>query len=509
LGLTNFRQAWDCAILIAATALTRVAFRSHFLYDIDSVNFALALRRFDPAVHQPHPPGYFLYVRLGMLSQAIFHDPNTALVAISILASCGTMAMIYLLTSTWFGRTAAAFAGFIFVFSPLAWFHGTIALTYMVEAFFSALIGYFCWRIHRGSPGFVLPAAAALGLAAGFRQSSLLVLAPLFVFSLRRAPGRLTWPGIGVLGLVLMAWFFPMLSTAGGIGTYCASLWSLWRLVPSRQTVFTSTVFNSLARFGLILAIYALCFGCATLLLVRASKTSAITEGGPKTFTWIWVLPSLFLFTFVYLRFVNSGYLLVLLPPACAWLGFWTAGWYGHSSLPRFARTALLGAAAAINCAIFLRVPLYFSYAEVQRTQQQLSVALASVRQIADPRQTLIVGFDSHFLGYRHAGYYLPEYLTIQFPEVPLASSTGIFVMQQDDTRLVSRLPVGSFRDFILFPLPSSDQEYRQYLQRVRARFPPGVLRATDQNGLELLTGPVSALHILFPNAIDLEQRAP
>jgi len=412
------------------------------------------------------------------------------------------------LTSAWFGRAAAGFAGLLFVFSPLAWFHGTVALTYMVEAFFSVLIGYFCWRIHRGAHGFILPAAVALGLAAGFRQSSLLVLAPLFLFSLRRASRWLTGTGVGVLGLVLMAWFLPMLSAAGGIGAYSASLWALWRLVPSRQTVVTSTVFNSLARFGLILAIYVLCFGCAALLLSRAWKTSAPPDRGLKTFTWIWVTPSLLLFTFVYLKFVNSGYLLVLLPTACAWLGFWGADWYEHSSLPRFARIALLGAAAAMNCAIFLRVPMYFSHAEVRRTQQQLFAALTAVRQIAHPRETIIVGFDSHFLGYRHAGYYLPEYLTIQFPEVPLASSTGLFVMQQDDTRLVSRLPVGSFRDFILFPLPSSDQEYGQYLQRVRARFPPGVLRATDQNGLELLTGPVSALHILFPNSIDLE-RAP
>ena len=100
--LMNSRLALDSAILIAATALTRFAFRSRFLYDIDSVNFALALRRFDPAVHQPHPPGYFLYVRLGMLSNAVFHDANTALVAISILASCGTVAMIHLLASAWF-----------------------------------------------------------------------------------------------------------------------------------------------------------------------------------------------------------------------------------------------------------------------------------------------------------------------------------------------------------------------------------------------------------------------
>ena len=79
--------------------------------------------------------------------------------------------------------------------------------------------------------------------------------------------------------------------------------------------------------------------------------------------------------------------------------------------------------------------------------------------------------------------------------------------MQDKDTRLVSRIPVGSFQDFILFPLPSSDDEYREYMQGVRARFPAGELRVTVQNGLELLTGPVSALHLLFPNTVALEDR--
>ena len=142
-------------------------------------------------------------------------------------------------------------------------------------------------------------------------------------------------------------------------------------------------------------------------------------------------------------------------------------------------KVVLLVAAAAINCAIFFRAPLYFSYREVRRSQQELTAVLTSVRQIARPEETIIVGFDSHFLGYRHAGYYLPEYLTVQFPEVPLASTTGVFVMRHQDTRLVSRLWVGSFRDFLLFPLPSSDKEYLAYMQRVRARFPPGELHVT------------------------------
>ena len=154
----NSRRTLDAAILTAATAITRFAFRSHYLYDIDSVNFALALKRFDPTVHQPHPPGYFLYVYLGRLTNLIFHDANAALVAISIVFSCGAVAMIYILANNWFGGNAAIFAGLIFVFSPLTWFHGTVALIYVVETFFSALTGYLCWRIYCGAARFILPA---------------------------------------------------------------------------------------------------------------------------------------------------------------------------------------------------------------------------------------------------------------------------------------------------------------------------------------------------------------
>jgi len=91
---------------------------------------------------------------------------------------------------------------------------------------------------------------------------------------------------------------------------------------------------------------------------------------------------------------------------------------------------------------------------------------------------------------------------------VPLESATGMFVMRHRNTSLVSRIPVGSFRDFILFPLPSSDTEYREYMQRVCARFPPGTLRVIALNGHEFLTGPISALRVLFPNTIALEARS-
>ena len=83
------------------------------------------MRRFDPAAHQPHPPGYFLYVCLARLVNRFLSDPNTALVAISVAASCGAAWMIYLLTKEWSGEgPARASIGAVSVFPPLCWFGG-------------------------------------------------------------------------------------------------------------------------------------------------------------------------------------------------------------------------------------------------------------------------------------------------------------------------------------------------------------------------------------------------
>src|SRR6266849_5285158 len=111
-GMTS-RSRMDSAWLALVTALTRYLTRSQFLYDLDSVNFGLALDYFDPAAHQPHPPGYFLYVLLGRAVRNLTGENNSALVAISIAASCGLGVLIYTLGREWFGRQPALFAGLL------------------------------------------------------------------------------------------------------------------------------------------------------------------------------------------------------------------------------------------------------------------------------------------------------------------------------------------------------------------------------------------------------------
>ncbi len=501
-------------MLVVAVALTRFVFRSRYLYDVDSVNFALAIGRFDPAVHQPQPPGYFLYVCLGRLINIFFHDPNAALVTISIAASCGAVAMIYALANEWFGARAARFAGLLFLFSPLAWFHGTVALTYVVEAFFSALVGYFCWRIYGGSDKWVLPGALILGLAAGVRPSALQFLGPLFLFSLDKYTqcesaakyGERTGvfrmrvlAGLAALLVVLLAWFLPMLSASGGPAAYFSSLSLLWRMSPGHQNAAGSFLVLSVARLLLISGLLVLCFGPATLLFARPLCTSPAETPPAKLFTWIWIAPGLLFFTFVFFRFINSGYLLVVFPPLCIWLAFWASEWWARLRLHAASKAVLVGCAAALNIAIFLYAPFYPSYRAVRRFEAQLEKLQNALPRVASSGNSLIIGLDSHFLGFRHAGYYFPDYATVEYPEFPSPFGERVFAMQHRNTRLLGRLDTSGIENFVLFPLPPGDDEYRRAISEFRAKFPARDLHYVRLAGCEFITGPIADLPLLFP----------
>ena len=494
------KKRWSLALLVGAVAITRWVFRSHYLYDLDSVNFALAMTRFDPAVHQPHPPGYFLYIGAGRLLNVVFHDANLALVVLSILASCGAAIVIYEMALEWFNPMAARFAGVLFLLSPLAWFHGTVALTYIVEALFSGLLGFLCWRVYCGNQRSVLPASIILGVSAGVRPSSLLFLAPLFVFSLRKVDTKGRYIGLAALFLTVAAWFVPMVFASGGLKVYFGALLSLWRMVPSKETVFNSSPATSIARACTIVLIYFLCFGAASLAPLGALVRPVRVDPGKKIFTFVWIAPALCFFTFGYLKFVNSGYLLLVCVPACLWLGSWVSGWYEASAWSGPIKLTVIGTCAVANVLFFLASPFYCSYRQVRRFEAQLDGVRTALAQIASPRDTIIISFDSHFDGFRHAGYYLPDYLTVEYPEAKLKEGPRIFTMHGRDTTLVTELPLASYTRFVVFPLPSGPS-YREYLQTVTAQLPSQSLHRVSAGGHEFITGPISDLPLLFPDA--------
>jgi 4-amino-4-deoxy-L-arabinose transferase-like glycosyltransferase len=103
------------------TILSRLPFRARMLYNWDAVQFALALREYDVVKHQPHPPGYILYVALGRLVHGWVGDPAAAYVLLAVAFSGGGTFVVYLLARAVYDRPTAVTAATLLAVSPLFW----------------------------------------------------------------------------------------------------------------------------------------------------------------------------------------------------------------------------------------------------------------------------------------------------------------------------------------------------------------------------------------------------
>jgi len=117
-GTRSPDRPWGFPLVVALVfAVAHLPFLPPTLADIDSVNFALGVRQFDPSAHQPHPPGYPIYIALGRISTAALErarptGAGTSPPSGSYLTSAGTLhagnaALGLALWSAVFGALAA------------------------------------------------------------------------------------------------------------------------------------------------------------------------------------------------------------------------------------------------------------------------------------------------------------------------------------------------------------------------------------------------------------------
>src|SRR5262249_24291668 len=110
-----------CAAALAVlTIWSRLPYRARMLYNWDAVQFALALREYDGVKHQPHPPGYILYVALGRLVNSWLDNPTATYVGLAVAFSGLTTFVVYLLARTAYGRATAFVAATLLAVSPLS-----------------------------------------------------------------------------------------------------------------------------------------------------------------------------------------------------------------------------------------------------------------------------------------------------------------------------------------------------------------------------------------------------
>jgi hypothetical protein len=257
-SLPSSRSARIFAAACAAAILAgHLPFLASTLEDVDSVNFALALRGFDVAQHRPHPPGYPVFVAIGKVARAAVAAVSPArpadaldartLALVSVLfgaALAFPLLQVFRMLEEDDVRARAALV--LTIASPLAWFTISRPLSDVAglcAAVVSQALLLTAWRRQRSqavraaahaagldraglaeSGRLIVAGAFAAGLAIGMRSQAAWLALPLLVLVIADRAGR------GAAGAVLgasitfaagvLVWLVPLLWVSGGVGAY-------------------------------------------------------------------------------------------------------------------------------------------------------------------------------------------------------------------------------------------------------------------------------------------------
>lgn len=445
------KQEWAlAAVLFAVTLASRIPLRSRYLANGDSVNFALALEDYDLGPHQPHPPGYILYVALGRLFRLFFSDANTALVAISIIASAAAVAGIYILGRDIFNRRTGLAAAALLLFSPLAWYYGEVALSYSLELPLVIALVWLLYQLlfHRR---FLLTTAMVLGIAGGFRQDVLIFLVPFWLAGSLSAGTRPMLKSWAVLALTVLAWLLPLIILAGGLSDFRALSRAQFETGVWPTSMFAQGWVEALALNGMEVwraLLWLLGAAAPALLLLVALLLKPrffYTSRRVQMLLLLMLLPLLFFFL---IHFGQPGYLLVYSAPLFLLVAFalvsllgvatgsisalrakgsahrWTAVVLaGILTLVAIANTALFARAARLDWQVPIAdgfvANLFGAYSAngIREGDRQMDATLASVRQAPAGRTDVVSVYPwrtRYTPQWRQLMYYLPEYRVIK-----------------------------------------------------------------------------------------------
>ena len=237
-------------ILIAVTALAflgvHLANLPETLEDIDSINFALGVERFDPVVHQPHPPGYPVYVALAKIStRAVgivrpgWNRDHRAAAGLGLLGALAGALAVYVFTLFWIAvglAPAAAFlAALVATTSPLFWFTAGRPLSDTAGLVAAVAVQVLLIRALKRSPVagptigvHAIAAGLMTGLVVGFRSQAVWLTGPLLAWLWFSVIAQRKWrAALAVVAATLfgfVSWAVPLLWMSGGIGRYWAVL---------------------------------------------------------------------------------------------------------------------------------------------------------------------------------------------------------------------------------------------------------------------------------------------
>ena len=481
--------------VVVLTCLSRIPFRLHVPYGLDSVQFVLALEKFDVRLHQPHPPGYFVFVLLGRVLNGIIHDPVQSYEWLNIILSGLTVGLVFLLSEEIFDEHFGLSSAILMSTSALFWHHGEVALSNMTDCFLTCLLAWMCWKVISGRTESLLASALVLGIAGGVRQNTLLFLLPLWLFAASTVPWRKVVGGATCLVLTVCSWYLPMAHLSGGIAAYQRALsdhWlnSNWHGVTVSWIPFNGIVIFYFLLLGTGLGVLAL-FLSFLFYLEEAGIRKRWQELRFRFFS-IWILPPLLFFLLIYSHPTQTGHsliylpaLVLLLPPSLFWL---RKKW----------QTVSVALFAVTNLGCFLVADTAVSRPRMERYEQDIRQMSELVREKHSPADTILVNMDFMFIGFRVFMYHLPEYRCFQPRLYELSGSKKMFGGWRHQTSLVDQIKVPQTIKYFVTNADELAKNPDLASGFTLDHYSPDHIEVTS-SGLKLFCGEISMLADLFP----------
>jgi hypothetical protein len=306
---------------------------TRYSYNWDSSQFERGVEQFDIARHQPHPPGYPLWILASKGLTRVIDHPNSAQVVLALLFTIAALVFFHSLARDMLGDRTGLGATAVLAFSPLVCVHAMVPLNYAADLFASCAAGWLAARMWSGDSRWAVPAFTLTAAAAGFRQSGATFLLPLlFVALWRSCPKQPVRAAAAILAgtAVWLAWYVPTALMSGGFATLSRMSSAQMTSSMAKTSIFfgappavhSGMVIDVGACLALSLAALAPAAAASLWSLLR-SRTLVLPEVPPwatPLFFALWLAPN-FAMLFL-LHFGASGYVMLSLPPL-ALLGAW------------------------------------------------------------------------------------------------------------------------------------------------------------------------------------------
>ena len=215
------------------------------LEDIDSINFALGVADFDVSKHQPHPPGYPVFIGLSKASTSLLRSAriaNPEARGLAIWSALAGAALIFplftlfqALVSVRPGRTSRWLplcATLAVVMSPLYWFTALRPLSDMTGLAMAVAAQALIVSVLTGltGPSALMWGGLLCGVAIGIRSQTALLTLPLLVLGLLLPRSGLRpqnrFAAVGAAALGVLVWAVPLVVASGGLSEYARALGS-------------------------------------------------------------------------------------------------------------------------------------------------------------------------------------------------------------------------------------------------------------------------------------------